>query len=55
MSVRKSLSHNKAGSGETILENKAMLTLPITVVFCGLLGFLGTSQGHKSAIQNPDS
>jgi hypothetical protein len=48
MSVLKSLFHNKPRSGETVLKNRTVLALIIAAVFCGLLSFLGSSQGHAS-------
>lgn len=51
MSVHKLLFHNKPGSGETVLKNRAVLALIIAAVFCGLLGLLGTIQGNISAVQ----
>jgi hypothetical protein len=50
MSVLK-LLHNKPGSGERVPENRAVVALIIAAVFCGLLGLLGTAQGHTSAVQ----
>jgi hypothetical protein len=57
MSILRSLFHNKLGSKRTALKNRAVLAVIVVVVFCGavvfcgLLGLLGTSQGHTSATQ----
>jgi len=57
VSVNKVLFHNKPGRGETVLKNRAVLTLTVVVVFCGavvfcgLLGVSGYSQGHIPATQ----
>jgi len=51
MSILKSLFHNKLEGKGTVLKSRAVLTLIIAAVFCGLLGLLGTAQGHTSAAQ----
>jgi hypothetical protein len=51
MSVHKLLFHNKPGRGETVPKNRAVVALIIAAVFCGLLGLLGTAQGHTSGAQ----
>jgi hypothetical protein len=54
MGTLKPSFHNKPGSKGTVLKNRAVLTLIVVavfcgaVVFCGLLGLLGTTQGHAS-------
>lgn len=51
MGILKSLFHNKPGSGEAVLKNRAVLALIIAAVFCGLLGLLGTAQGQTAVAQ----
>lgn len=51
MSVFKLLFHNRVGSKETVLKNRAVLTLIVAVVFCGFLTVLLSSQGDVFATE----